>query len=198
MKYNFSLKLFRINQRICSRLIAASTFGKLESGSPIRHPTFRLTTAIEQSFSSCCWPASVRRCICHRSVRTPYNEQVFFVGCLYHEILTGEAHDQPNKWIYYFTSADNRHALPLFTSLLNLVCAYDPVGYGLPYNHLLFSDSREPLVEIALQVLIVTLDHNCSRDPDDDVFIRPFLFVEDNAFAYQYFAFRVQTRITCS
>ncbi|KAG1674803.1 Protein HID1 [Nymphon striatum] len=61
-----------------------------------------------------------------------------------------------------------KHALPLFTSLLNLVCAYDPVGYGLPYNHLLFNDSREPLVEIALQVLIVTLDHNCSRDPDDD------------------------------
>ena len=25
-----------------------------------------------------------------------------------------------------------RHALPLFTSLLNTVCAYDPVGYGIP------------------------------------------------------------------
>lgn len=30
-----------------------------------------------------------------------------------------------NKWIQYFTSAENRHALPLFTSLLNTVCAYD-------------------------------------------------------------------------
>lgn len=53
-----------------------------------------------------------------------------------------------------------RHALPLFTSLLNTVCAYDPVGYGIPYNHLLFSDYREPLVEEAAQVLIVTLDHD--------------------------------------
>lgn len=53
-----------------------------------------------------------------------------------------------------------RHALPLFTSLLNTVCAYDPVGYGIPYNHLLFSDYREPLVEEAVQVLIVTLDHD--------------------------------------
>lgn len=71
-----------------------------------------------------------------------------------------EVHLNPNKWIQYFTSADNRHALPLFTSLLNVVCAYDPVGYGVPFNHLLFTDSREPLVEIALQLLIVSLDHD--------------------------------------
>ena len=55
--------------------------------------------------------------------------------------------------------ASRRHALPLFTSLLNVVCAYDPVGYGFPYNHLLFSDRREQLVEQAVQVLIVTLEH---------------------------------------
>ncbi|MEQ2206115.1 cell wall biogenesis protein, partial [Xenoophorus captivus] len=53
----------------------------------------------------------------------------------------------------------NRHALPLFTSLLNVVCSYDPVGYGIPYNHLLSSDYREQLVEQALQALIVTLEH---------------------------------------
>lgn len=54
----------------------------------------------------------------------------------------------------------SRHALPLFTSLLNVVCAYDPVGYGIPYNHLLFSDYREQLVEQAVQILIVTLEHD--------------------------------------
>ncbi|KAK7070617.1 cell wall biogenesis protein, partial [Halocaridina rubra] len=68
--------------------------------------------------------------------------------------------DSPNRWISVFTSADNRHALPLFTSLLNVVCGYDPVGFGVPYNHLLFSDSRELLVEVALQILITTLDHD--------------------------------------
>ncbi|XP_063220814.1 protein HID1 isoform X2 [Bacillus rossius redtenbacheri] len=68
----------------------------------------------------------------------------------------------PNRWIQCFTSPDNRHALPLFTSLLNTVCAYDPVGLGMPYNHLLFSDSLEPLVDAALQILIVTLDHDTS------------------------------------
>uniref|UniRef100_G1P0D5 HID1 domain containing n=1 Tax=Myotis lucifugus TaxID=59463 RepID=G1P0D5_MYOLU len=74
-----------------------------------------------------------------------------------------------NPWVQFFCSTENRHALPLFTSLLNTVCAYDPVGYGIPYNHLLFSDSREPLVEEAAQVLIVTLDHDSasSASPTD-------------------------------
>ncbi|KAL1132342.1 hypothetical protein AAG570_010298 [Ranatra chinensis] len=69
----------------------------------------------------------------------------------------------PNKWIEYLSSGDNRHALPMFTSLLNTVCAYDPVGLGLPYNHLIFSDTLEPLVDAALQILIVTLDHDTSH-----------------------------------
>ncbi|KAG7491219.1 hypothetical protein MATL_G00000590 [Megalops atlanticus] len=64
-----------------------------------------------------------------------------------------------NPWVAFFCSTENRHALPLFTSLLNVVCAYDPVGYGIPYNHLLFSDYREQLVEHAVQILIVTLEH---------------------------------------
>lgn len=73
-----------------------------------------------------------------------------------------------NKWIAYLTSPDNRHALPLFTSLLNTVCSYDPVGLGLPYNHLLFADTLEPLVEVALQILIVTLDHDTSNVVTED------------------------------
>ncbi|XP_057322208.1 protein HID1 [Microplitis mediator] len=68
----------------------------------------------------------------------------------------------PNKWIHYLTSAENHNALPMFTSLLNTVCAYNPVGLGVPYNHLLFTDSLEPLVDVALQILIVTLDHDVS------------------------------------
>ncbi|XP_041362386.1 protein HID1-like [Gigantopelta aegis] len=70
-----------------------------------------------------------------------------------------DAHNTPNPWIHYFTSTENRHALPLFTSLLNLVCSYNPVGFGVPYNHLMFADHREPMVEIALQVLCVTLEN---------------------------------------
>ncbi|CAL1588251.1 unnamed protein product [Knipowitschia caucasica] len=65
-----------------------------------------------------------------------------------------------NPWVTFFCSAENRHALPLFTSLVNVVCAYDPIGFGIPYNHLLFSDYREQLVEQAVQILIVTLEHD--------------------------------------
>lgn len=63
-----------------------------------------------------------------------------------------------NPWVSFFCSRENRHALPLFTSLLNVVCAYDPIGYGIPYNHLMFSDQRGALVELALQILIVSLE----------------------------------------
>jgi hypothetical protein len=55
--------------------------------------------------------------------------------------------------------------LPLFTSLINIVFSYDPVGY-LPYNYLLFTDTREPLVEVAAQLLCITLDHSASTSPD--------------------------------
>lgn len=74
--------------------------------------------------------------------------------------LQAEAARLPaHPWVNSFT-CPSRHALPLFTSLLNVVCAYDPVGYGIPYNHLLFSDYREQLVEQAVQILIVTLEHD--------------------------------------
>lgn len=78
----------------------------------------------------------------------------------------------PNRWIEYFSSSENRHALPLFTSLLNVVCSYDPVGMGLPYNHLIFTDSREALVEAALQVLVVVLDHDTNNSTEEDVRIQ--------------------------
>jgi len=94
-----------------------------------------------------------------------------FSQAMYHP--PGSESEAPNRWVQHFTSPENRHALPLFTSLLNVVCAYDPVGLGLPYNHLLFTDSREPLVESALQLLIVTLDwdscsHGCQLNSADE------------------------------
>ena len=38
-----------------------------------------------------------------------------------------------NRWINHFTSPANRHILPLLTSFVNVICTYDPVGYGVPY-----------------------------------------------------------------
>lgn len=100
-----------------------------------------------------------------------------FSETMYHP--PADINENPNKWILYLTSSENRHALPMFTSLLNTVCAYDPVGLGVPYNHLLFNDSLEPLVEAALQILIVTLDHDTSTSnaENDDVSVPDNLFI---------------------
>ncbi|CAF4025800.1 unnamed protein product, partial [Rotaria sp. Silwood2] len=76
-----------------------------------------------------------------------------------------ELHAHPNKWLTYFTSGHNRQTLPLFTSLINIVFSYDPVGY-LPYNYLLFTDTREPLVEVAAQLLCITLDNSSFSSND--------------------------------
>ena len=65
-----------------------------------------------------------------------------------------------NKWIEYFSS--NRHDLPVFTSLLNTIISYDRNGI-LPFNHLLFTDPRESLVDVCIQILIATYLLNSNR-----------------------------------
>ncbi|KFD57595.1 hypothetical protein M514_01698 [Trichuris suis] len=76
-----------------------------------------------------------------------------------------------NQWLLVLSSADNRHVLPLFTSLINVIFSYDPIGYGVPYNHILFSDSQGPMVEVALQLLVAALDQTSNESTgisDDD------------------------------
>uniref|UniRef100_A0A5S6QMK6 Protein HID1 n=1 Tax=Trichuris muris TaxID=70415 RepID=A0A5S6QMK6_TRIMR len=76
-----------------------------------------------------------------------------------------------NQWLFVLSSADNRHVLPLFTSLVNVIFSYDPIGYGVPYNHILFSDSQGPMVDVALQLLVAALDqstHEMTGISDDD------------------------------
>uniref|UniRef100_A0A0N5BZ59 Protein HID1 n=1 Tax=Strongyloides papillosus TaxID=174720 RepID=A0A0N5BZ59_STREA len=94
------------------------------------------------------------------------------------EFLYSEPSDNNRmRWITCFTSAENKHVLPIFTSLLNIICAYDPSGLGLPYNYLLSSDSREPLVSASLQLLLVSLD-NDSTNKDDESGYTDNLFIQ--------------------
>uniref|UniRef100_A0A8C5C006 HID1 domain containing n=1 Tax=Gadus morhua TaxID=8049 RepID=A0A8C5C006_GADMO len=108
-----------------------------------------------QSIDSCeyIWEAGVgfAQMELLRLLLTCFSEAMYLPPSSDHSVL--------NPWVTFFCSTENRHALPLFTSLLNVVFAYDPVGYGIPYNHLMFSDYREQLVEQAVQTLIVTLEH---------------------------------------
>ena len=68
-----------------------------------------------------------------------------------------------------------------------MICSYDPIGYGVPYNHLMMSDSREPLVEVALQVMCVCLENDLEsgdKSPEDDqeptVSVNVFDFLYEN------------------
>lgn len=72
-----------------------------------------------------------------------------------------------NEWIDLFTSTENRHALPLFTSLLNTIFSYKPPKL-LPFNKVLFEDNREELVELSIQLLIATLDHKFDDKSSSD------------------------------
>ncbi|CAG8593787.1 3735_t:CDS:10 [Funneliformis mosseae] len=65
-----------------------------------------------------------------------------------------------NKWIKYLVlKIDRKVILALLCSLLNTAVKYDPTGWGVPYNHVVFADSREMLVTMCLQVLLVLLDY---------------------------------------
>ena len=109
----------------------------------------------------------------------------------------------PNRWVEIFTSSDNRHALPLFTSLLNTVCAYKPSGFGVPYNHLLFTNQQEPLVEVALQILITSLDHDTPlpTDPQEVIVItiitNCFVIFSAEFIIMRFYTYLPRRRVLC-
>jgi len=67
-----------------------------------------------------------------------------------------------NKWLDIVACMTGYHSLALFYSLINASCSYDPIGWGMPYNHYIFNDYKEGLAETSLQVLCVLLNHSPS------------------------------------
>ncbi len=72
--------------------------------------------------SGCC-------CVCCYSRVEWYESMIVVVVVMFVVVLELSG---MNRWLSHFTSAENRHILPLLTSLLNTICNYDPVGYGVP------------------------------------------------------------------
>eukprot|EP00005_Dracoamoeba_jomungandri_P002730 CAMPEP_0174260198 /NCGR_PEP_ID=MMETSP0439-20130205/9211_1 /TAXON_ID=0 /ORGANISM="Stereomyxa ramosa, Strain Chinc5" /LENGTH=781 /DNA_ID=CAMNT_0015344391 /DNA_START=28 /DNA_END=2370 /DNA_ORIENTATION=+ len=64
-----------------------------------------------------------------------------------------------NKWLDLVATNESYHSAALFYSLLNTSCTYDPIGWGVPYNHYLFNDYKEGLAGTCMQVLIILLNH---------------------------------------
>lgn len=72
-----------------------------------------------------------------------------------------------SMWLEVATSAETPFAEITFYSLLNVVLGYDPVGWGVPYGGALTTDTARPLMEVAVQVLIILLDYGLPIIPED-------------------------------
>ncbi|KAI9321708.1 high-temperature-induced dauer-formation protein-domain-containing protein [Dichotomocladium elegans] len=69
-----------------------------------------------------------------------------------------------DQWLYQVVAKTERKVvLALLCSLLNTACKYNPLGWGVPYNHMMFTDIREQLVIMCLRVLLVILDYHSPR-----------------------------------
>ncbi|KYQ89779.1 hypothetical protein DLAC_11787 [Tieghemostelium lacteum] len=62
-----------------------------------------------------------------------------------------------SKWLLWLTEEQDYHTEALFYSLINSFSTYDPIGWGIPYNHLMFADDHEAAAKLSIQVLNVLL-----------------------------------------
>ncbi|KAF9344783.1 hypothetical protein BGX26_003911 [Mortierella sp. AD094] len=94
-----------------------------------------------------------------------------------------------NRWIdAVATGSDRQATLAILCSLINSALKYNPSGWGLPYNHVMFSDQRELLVMLCLQIIVVLLDYQ--------VFEK--LTQADNMDGTQTYNYRVSEAKECS
>ncbi|CAO3567977.1 unnamed protein product [Mortierella alpina] len=71
-----------------------------------------------------------------------------------------------NRWIEaVVTGSDRKATLAILCSLINSALKYNPSGWGLPYNHVVFSDQKELLVMLSLQTIVVLLDYHVVETP---------------------------------
>ncbi|KAI9279691.1 high-temperature-induced dauer-formation protein-domain-containing protein [Umbelopsis sp. AD052] len=67
---------------------------------------------------------------------------------------------EQDNWIHFVVAKSERKVvLALLCSLLNTAAKYNPLGWGLPYNHVVFSDPREVLVVMCLRAALILLDY---------------------------------------
>jgi hypothetical protein len=65
-----------------------------------------------------------------------------------------------NKWLEYIVTTEGQYTQVLFLSLVNVACSYDPVGWGIPYNHVMFGDDQEAVATVALQIINILLSYS--------------------------------------
>ena len=87
-------------------------------------------------------------------------------------------HPGANRWLQWARSSANTFARPLFAALLNTILGddSDPVGWGMPYGHLLTGplsyiggQPQEDRCCVGLHVLLLLLDHAPVSQQDDQL-----------------------------
>ncbi|ORZ05293.1 high-temperature-induced dauer-formation protein-domain-containing protein, partial [Lobosporangium transversale] len=74
-----------------------------------------------------------------------------------------------NHWINTVaTGLDRQRTIAVLCSLINSALKYNPSGWGLPYNHVMFSDERELLAMLCLQTIVALLDYRVIEKPLGD------------------------------
>ena len=81
------------------------------------------------------------------------------VATLSRSVYFGPEKSTPCPWLEYFTGRATPFTPLLFASLLNVSMRYDPIGWGVPYNHILSRDVSEQLMNVSLELLSITLEY---------------------------------------
>jgi hypothetical protein len=64
-----------------------------------------------------------------------------------------------DRWLECLTTQKSPFTPVMFVSLMNVAMRYDPVGWGVPYNHVLSQDVSEQLMNVSLELLMILLEY---------------------------------------
>ncbi|KAL0097800.1 high-temperature-induced dauer-formation protein-domain-containing protein [Phycomyces blakesleeanus] len=79
-------------------------------------------------------------------------------------ISSSQLLSKEDLWLRFVAAKTERKiVLVVLCSLMNTACKYDPIGWGVPYNHVLIANPREKLVTMCLRVLLILLDYRSPR-----------------------------------
>ncbi|GAM18610.1 hypothetical protein SAMD00019534_017850 [Acytostelium subglobosum LB1] len=84
------------------------------------------------------------------------------LSCLSEQLYIGQenSYNYRCKWLEWITSTQSYYTETLLYTLLNTFCNYDPIGWGVPYNHMLFSDHQEAVAKSAIEILNILLSYD--------------------------------------
>eukprot|EP01130_Rhizamoeba_saxonica_P016372 TRINITY_DN7560_c0_g1_i2.p1 TRINITY_DN7560_c0_g1~~TRINITY_DN7560_c0_g1_i2.p1 ORF type:complete len:654 (-),score=102.92 TRINITY_DN7560_c0_g1_i2:1674-3635(-) len=76
-----------------------------------------------------------------------------------------------NPWVAYFTSLQTPNTKAFLLSLLNIAIRYDPIGWGIPYNHGWAPDTNERFMNDVIRLLCILLEIDTINENIENVYI---------------------------